>query len=93
MFQHLVLGLLYQKVQYVPAMYSCKYLMQLLEAFLPEVYNVCVQTDDVQQILDLLNTSMSFFPRPVGELPVHDQLVFTKALCLCEKLYNQAQCE
>ena len=93
MFQHLVLGLLCQKVQYVPAMYSCRYLMQLFEAFLPEVYKESVHPDDVKKILDLLNTSMSFFPRPVGELPVHDQLVFTKALCLCEKLYNQAQCE
>jgi len=90
MFQHLVLGLLYQKVQYVPAMYSCRYLMQLLEAFLPEVYEECVQTDDVKEILDLLNTSMSFYPRCDGGLPVHDQLVFTKALCLCEKLYNHA---
>lgn len=91
MFQHLVLGLLYQKVQYVPAMYSCRYLMQLFEAFLPEVYKESVHHDDVKEILDMFNTSMSFFPRPVGELPVHDQLVFTKALCLCEKLYNQAQ--
>ncbi|MEG1026736.1 MAG: hypothetical protein RSF34_19845, partial [Flavobacterium sp.] len=90
MFQHLVLGLLYQKVQYVPAMYSCRYLMQLLEAFLPEVYDVCVQTDDVKQILDLLNTSMSFYPRSDGGLPTHNQLDFTKALCLCEKLYNHA---
>jgi len=90
MFQHLVLGLLYQKVQYVPAMYSCRYLMQLFEAFLPEVYKESVHTDDVQQILDLLNTSMSFFPRSDGGLPVHDQLVFTKTLCLCEKLYNHA---
>ena len=91
MFQHLVLGLLYQKVQYVPAMYSGRYLMQLFEAFLPEVYNECVHTDDVKQILDLLNTSMYFFPRCDGELPVHDQLAFAKALCLCEKLYSHGE--
>lgn len=90
MFQHLVLGLLYQKVQYVPAMYSCRYLMQLFEAFLPEIYKESVHPSDVREILDLLNTSMSFFPRPVGGQPVHDQFVFTKALCLCEKLYNHA---
>jgi len=90
MFQHLVLGLLYQKVQYVPVMYSCRYLMQLFEAFLPEIYKESVHPSDVREILDLLNTSMSFFPRPVGGLPVHDQFVFTKALCLCEKLYNHA---
>lgn len=91
MFQHLVLGLLYQKVQYVPAMYSCRYLMQLFEAFLPEIYKECVQPNDVKQILELLNTPMSFFPRSYSKLPVHDQLIFTKALCLCEKLYNHAQ--
>ena len=91
MFQHLVLGLLYQKVQYVPAMYSCRYLMQLFEAFLPEIYKECVQPESVKQILDLLNTSMSFFPRCHGELPVHDQLAFAKALCLCEKLYSHGE--
>lgn len=90
MFQHLVLGLLHKKVQYVPAMYSCRYLMQLLEAFLPEIFKVCVHTDDVKEILDLLNTSMYFYPRCDGGLPEHDQLVFTKTLCLCEKLYNHA---
>lgn len=88
MFQHLVLGLLYQKVQYVPAMYSCRYLMQLFEAFLPEIYKECVQPNDVKEILELLNTPVSFFPRCDGELPVHDQLAFAKALCVCEKLYN-----
>lgn len=90
MFQHLVLGLLYQKVQYVPAMYSCRYLMQLFETFLPETYKECVQPNDVKQILDLLNTPMSYFPRCDGELEKHDQMAFTKALCLCEKLYNHA---
>ena len=93
MFQHLVLGLLYQKVQYVPVMYSCRYLMQLFEAFLPEIYKECVHPDDVKEILDLLNTSMSYFPRYDGELVEHNQLAFTKALCLCEKLYNQVQSE
>jgi len=91
MFQHLVLGLLYQKVQYVPAMYSCRYLMQLFEAFLPEIYKECVQPEDVKEILELLNTPMFFFPRCAGELPVNDQLAFAKALCVCEKLYNYGE--
>ena len=91
MFQHLVLGLLYQKVQYVPDMYSCRYLMQLFETFLPEIYKECVQPNDVKEILDLLNTSMSYFPRCDGELVEHDQLAFAKALCVCEKLYSHGE--
>lgn len=91
MFQHLVLGLLYQKVQYVPDMYSCRYLMQLFEAFLPQIYKECVQPESVKEILEVLNTPMSFFPRCDGELPVHDQLAFAKALCVCEKLYNYGE--
>lgn len=91
MFQHLVIGLLYQKVQYVPAMYSCRYLMQLFEAFLPQIYKECVQPESVKEILELLNTSMSFFPRCDGELVEHDQLAFAKALCVCEKLYNYGE--
>lgn len=91
MFQHLVIGLLYQKVQYVPAMCSCRYLMQLFEAFLPQIYKECVQPESVKEILEVLNTSMSFFPRCDGELVEHDQLAFAKALCLCEKLYNYGE--
>lgn len=91
MFQHLVLGLLYQKVQYVPAMYSCRYLMQLFEAFLPEIYKECIQPEDLKEILEVLNTPMFFFPRCDGELPVNDQLAFAKALCVCEKLYNYGE--
>ena len=91
MFQHLVLGLLYQKVQYVPDMYSCRYLMQLFETFLPEVYNICVEPESVKEILEVLNTPMPFFPRCDGELPVHDQLAFAKALCVCEKLYSHGE--
>lgn len=91
MFQHLVLGLLYQKVQYVPAMYSCRYLMQLFEAFLPEIYKECIQPEDLKEILEVLNTPMSFFPRCDCELPVHDQLSFAKALCVCEKLYSHGE--
>lgn len=91
MLQHLVLGLLYQKVQYVPAMYSCRYLMQLVEAFLPEIYKECMQPESVKEILELLNTPVSFFPRCDGELPEHDQLTFAKALCVCEKLYSHVE--
>ena len=91
MFQHLVLGLLYQKVQYVPAMYSCRYLMQLFEAFLPQIYKECVQPESVKEILEVLNTPVCFFPRCDGELPVHDQLAFAKALCVCEKLYSHGE--
>src|SRR5690606_8706724 len=91
MFQHLVLGILYQKVQYVPTMYSCRYLMQLFEAFLPEIYKKCIQPVDLKEILEVLNTPVSFLPRCDGELPVHDQLAFAKVLCVCEKLYNYGE--
>ena len=65
--------------------------MQLFEAFLPQIYKECVQPESVKEILEVLNTPMSFFPRCDGELPVHDQLAFAKAVCVGEKLYSHGE--
>lgn len=93
MLQHLILGLLYQKVQYVPAMYSLRYLMQLFEAFLPEIYRESVDLNDVQTILELLSTPIDFLPKSECGRDDINKIAYAKALCLCEKLYNQAQWE
>src|SRR5690606_15444712 len=60
--QQLILELLYQKLQYIPAMYSCRYLMQLFQALLPEIYNKCMDSIEVQTILHLLSKPIDFLP-------------------------------
>lgn len=91
MFQHLVLALLYQRMHYVPDIFSCLYLMQLLKAFLPEVYQKCITTNNVKNILALLSTPILYLPQKEQVNAHNNQEVFAQALCLCEKLFNEIQ--
>lgn len=89
-FQHLVLALLCQRMHYVPSMYSCRYLMHLFQSFVPDVCQKCIASEDIREVLNLMNTPVEFFAKP--EAPVSCiQEVFSKALCLCEKLYSEIQ--
>lgn len=91
MFQHLVLALLYQRMHYVPSMYSCRYLMHLFQAFAPDVCQKCIASEDIPEVLNLVNTPVEFFPQhETVPLPCTQQ-VFAKALCLCEKLNGEIQ--
>lgn len=89
--QQLILGLLYQKLQYIPALYSCRYLMQLFQALLPEIYNKCFDSNDVQTILDLLSTPIDFLPNINPKENNIDQLACAKTLGLCQKLFNEIE--
>ena len=89
--QQLILGLLYQKVQYIPTMYSCRYLMQLFQALLPEIYNKCMDSIEVQTILHLLSTPIDFLPKTDKISRDIDQLSCTKTLGLCQNLFNEIQ--
>lgn len=90
-FQHLVLALLYQRIHYVPSMYSCRYLMHLFQSFVPDVCQKCIASEDITEVLNMLLRPVEFFPQPeTAPLPCTQQ-VFVKALCLCEKLYSEIQ--
>ena len=89
--QQLILGLLYQKLQYIPAMYSCRYLMQLFQALLPEIYNKCIDSIEVQTILHLLSMPIDFLPNIDPKEQNIDQLACAKTLGLCQKLFNELQ--
>ena len=89
--QQLILGLLYQKLQYIPAMYSCRYLMQLFQALLPEIYNKCMDSIEVQTILHLLSTPIDFLPHIDSKEQNIDQLACAKTLGFCQKLFNEIQ--
>lgn len=90
-FQHLVLALLYQRIHYVPSMYSCRYLMHLFQSFVPDVCQKCIASEGIPEVLNMLLTPVGFFPQPeTAPLPCTQQ-VFAKALCLCEKLYSEIQ--
>ena len=89
--QQLILGLLYQKLQYIPALYSCRYLMQLFQALLPEIYNKYMVSNDVQTILHLLSTPIDFLPNINPKEQNIDQLACAKTLALCQKLFNEIQ--
>ncbi|RRJ86353.1 hypothetical protein EG240_16190 [Paenimyroides tangerinum] len=89
--QQLILGLLYQKLQYIPAIYSCRYLMQLFQALLPEIYNKCMDSIEVQTILHLLSTPIDFLPKADHIPKAIDHLACAKTLGLCQKLFNEIQ--
>lgn len=89
--QQLILALLYQKLQYIPAMYSCRYLMQLFQALLPEIYNKCIDSIEVQTILHLLSMPIDFLPNIDPKEQNIDQLACAKTLGLCQKLFNELQ--
>lgn len=89
--QQLILGLLYQKVQYIPTMYSCRYLMQLFQALLPEIYNKCIDSNDLETILHLLSTPIDFLPNIDPKEQNIDQLACAKTLSLCQNLFNEIQ--
>lgn len=90
-FQHLVLALLYQRIHYAPSMYSCRYLMQLFQSFVPDVCQKCIASEDITEVLNMLLTPVEFFPQlETAPLPFTQQ-VFAKALCLCEKLFSKIQ--
>lgn len=89
--QQLILGLLYQKLQYLPTLYSCRYLMQLFEALLPDIYNRCIDSNEVETILHLLRTPIDFLPQRATQLRNIDQLTCAKTLGLCEKLFYEIQ--
>ena len=89
--QQLILGHLYQKLQYIPAIYSCRYLMELFQALLPEIYNKCIDSIVVQPILHLLSTPIDFLPKTNNLSRNIDQLSCAKTLGLCQKLFNEIQ--
>ncbi|RLZ09725.1 hypothetical protein [Faecalibacter macacae] len=89
--QQLILGILYQKLQYIPAIYSSRYLMQLFQSLLPEIYNKCIDSIEVQTILHLLSTPIDFLPNINPKEQNIDQLTCAKTLGLCEKLFNEIQ--
>ncbi|MEG0916331.1 MAG: hypothetical protein RSF68_04895 [Myroides sp.] len=90
-FQHLVLALLYQRIHYVPSMYSCRYLVHLFQSFVPDVCQKCIASEGIPEVLNMLLTPVGFLPQPeTAPLPCTQQ-VFAKALCLCEKLYSEIQ--
>ncbi|QTV05362.1 hypothetical protein [Faecalibacter bovis] len=91
--QQLILGLLYQKLQYIPAIYSSRYLIKLFQALLPEIYFKYIDSIEVQTILHLLSTPIDFLPKNNILLRDIDQLSCAKTLGLCEKLFNEIQLE
>lgn len=90
-FQHLVLALLYQSIHYVPSLYSCRYLMHLFQGFAPDICQKCIASEDIPEVLNLLNAPVEFFPQNETAPLRCKQQVFAKALRLCEELNSELQ--